>query len=171
MTALAIGRFAEEGPFVRARTRAIAAGYRIVGEWSPYPPETLGSGNGERGIVTAVVVATLLGGLVLFALASWNMLAAYPIDSGGRPPWAWQAFLLPAVEFSALCGAIGGVTLLFRNARLTRLHHSAFDLAEVAHASRDAFVLALGCDAGERANTALAILAEAGATHSRVVGA
>jgi len=170
MTAIAIATFDDEGPYLRARTRAVAGGRRIVGEWLPYASDALGEGEGQRGIRPVVILAGLAGAIGLFALTAWSMMIAYPLNAGGRPLWSWQAFLPAPVEFGALTAAIGGIILLFRNAQLTRLHHSAFDFREVERASQDAFVLAITCDAGEDSNDVLALMAEAGATHSRLIG-
>lgn len=170
MTALAIATFDEEGPYLRARTRALAAERRIVGEWLPYASEALGQGEGEGGIRPAAIVVGVGGAIGLFALTAWSAILAYPFDEGGRPLWSWPAFIPAPVEFGALAAAIGGFVVLFRNARLTRLHHAAFDFDEVARASQDAFVLAIACDAGEDANGVLALLATAGSSHARLIG-
>ena len=170
MSAVAIARFDSEGAFLRARTRAIAAGHRVVGEWTPYPSTALDSADGKRGILPAVLAGGAIGGLGLFAMEVWTSVVAYPIDSGGRALFSWPAFIPAPVELAAFTGAVGGIIALFVKARLTRLNHPAFDWGEVAHASRDSFVLALGCTAGQDANAAVALLAEAGATHSRVIG-
>lgn len=169
MTALALATFDEEGAFLRARLRALASERRIVGEWTPYPSEALASADGTGGILPATVAAGIAGAAGLFALTSWSAILAYPFNSGARPLFSWPAFLPATVEFGALVAAIGGVALFFRNAGLTRLHHPAFDLDEVAGVSGGSFVLALACDAGEDANEVLAMLAAVGATHSRLV--
>ena len=169
MTALVIAEFDGEGPFIRARLHVVAAGRRIVGEWLPFASDGLGRGEGDRGILAAVIVAGLAGSLGLFALTAWSAILAYPFNAGGRPLWSWPAFILAPVEFGALTAAIGGMALLFRNARLTRLHHSAFDFDEVGRASQDRFVLAVACDGGEDANAVIAMLTGAGAMHSRLV--
>lgn len=171
MSVVAIALFADEGPYLRARARAVADERRIVGEWMPYASDALGHGEGEKGILPGVVIGGAVGGLGLFAIASWSSGIAYPINSGARALWSWQAFIPAPVEFAALAGAIVGTILLFVRARLTRLNDAAFDFDEIAHASRDSFVLALGCDAGADAKAALALLTKAGATHSRLVGA
>jgi len=170
VTAIAIATFDEEGPYLRARTRAVAADRRIVGEWLPYASEALGDGDGQRGIRAAAIVVGVAGAVGLFALTAWSAMVAYPINEGGRPLWSWPAFIPAPVEFSALAAAIGGVALLFWNARLTRLHDSAFDFDEVGRASQDAFVLAIACDAGDDANGVLALLTTAGSSHARLVG-
>lgn len=169
MTVVALATFADEGAYLRARTRLVAAERRIAGEWLPYASDALGAGAGERGILPATVLAGFTGGGALLALTVWSAVVAYPFDSGGRPLFSWPAFIPAPVEFGALAAAIGGVILLFWNARLTRLHHGAFEWDEVGRASLDAFVLAVACDAGEDANTVLALLATTGATHSRLI--
>ena len=171
MTAIAIATFDDEGAYLRARTKAIARDRRIIGEWMPYASKALGSGEGESGILIWVLIGGAVGGFGLFALESWTAIWAYPIDSGARALWSWQAFIPAPVEFSALAGGIAGIIAFFVKARLTRLNHPAFDWGEVAEASQSSFVLALGCDQGEDANAALDLLAEAGATHSRSIGA
>jgi hypothetical protein len=171
MTAVAIATFDSEGAWLRARTRAVAHDHRIVGEWMPYASRALGRGEGEKGIMPGVLIGGMIGGFGLFALESWSAVLSYPINSGDRALESWQAFIPAPVEFSALTAGIAGVIMLFVKARLTRLNHPAFDWSEVAEASRSSFVLALGCHAGEDANTALDLLAEAGATHSRLIGA
>lgn len=169
MTALAIATFDEEGAFLRARLRAVTAERRIAGEWLPYASEALKGPDGTRLILAAAIAGGILGAAALFALESWSAVAAYAFDAGGRPAWSWPAFVPAPVEFGALAAAIAGTIAFFRNAGLTRLHHPAFDLTEVAAASHGAFVLAIICDEGEDANAAVALLAAAGATHSRIV--
>lgn len=171
MTALALATFDGEGPFLRARLRAIAEERRIVGEWTPYASEALAGADGTSGILSATVLAGLGGAAALFALTVWSAVSAYPFDAGGRPLFSWPAFVPAPVEFGALTAAIGGLLLFFRRAGLTRLHHPAFDLDEVAAASQGAFVLAIACDAGADGNALLAMLATAGASHSRLVSA
>lgn len=169
MTALAIATFDGEGAFLRARTRAVADGHRVVGEWLPHAAEHLGPGAGEERIRLVAILAGVAGGAALLALTAWSAILAYPLDTGGRPLWSWATFVPAPVEVGALAAAIGGLILLFRNARLTRLHHPAFAWEEVARAAQDSFVLALTCDAGADANAALALLAQAGATHTRLI--
>lgn len=174
MTVLAVALFATETTFMAARKEALRCGHHLVGEWLPYAGDALGSdegekGEGEEGIRTAVIIAGLLGAGGLFALTVWSSGWAYPLNSGGRPLLSWPAFIPAPVEFGALTAAIGGLLMLFRNARLTQLHHSAFDMPEVERASQDCFVLAIACDAGLQANAVLSLLARAGATHSRLV--
>lgn len=171
MTALALATFDSEGAFVRARVRAIADERRIVAEWTPFASDALGGQDGTRGIVPTMVVAGVVGTLALFGLEAWSAGVAYRFNAGGRPLLSWPAFVPAVVEVGALIAAVAGVAMLLWRAQLTRLHHPAFDLDEVVAASQGAFVLALACDAGEDANDLLALLAAAGAAHTRMVTA
>ena len=98
-------------------------------------------------------------------------MLAYPFDEGSRPLFSWPAFIPAPIEFGALAAAICGVAWFFRNAGLTRLHHPAFDIDEVAEAAQGEFVLAVACDAGTEGNAVLGALAAAGAIHSRLITA
>lgn len=170
MTALAVASFAERAPFRAAVAEARKAGRRIVGLWSPTEPDLPGD-EGSGGIVPAMAAAGVLGAGALYLLAWWSSVHGYPIDSGGRPLNSWPAFLVAPVEFGALVAGLAGVAAFFLRARLTRLHDAAFDIDEVAAGQRDRFVIAVACDAGEDANALVALLAGAGAVHSRVIEA
>lgn len=169
MTALALATFETEGTFVRARLHAIADERRIVGEWTPYASAALSGAAGTRGIVPAMVAAGVLGLAGLFALEWWSTAVVYPFPDGGRPLFSWPAFIPAVVEVGALVAAFAGVIVFGWRARLTRLHHPAFDFDEVLAASQGAFVLAIACDAGADAAALIAALARAGAAHTRVV--
>lgn len=171
MTALALACFDDEAPYLDARSRLLADERRIVGEWLPYAAESLGDGAGQSGIRPVIVIVGVIGAIALFGLTVWSAVSAYPFDLGARPAFSWPAFLPAPIEFGALAAAIGGVVMLFRNARLTRLHDSAFEIDEMLRASQGAFVLAIACDAGADANAVLETVAAAGATHSRLVTA
>ena len=169
MTALALACFADEGPYLRARTRLVADERRIVGEWLPYAADSLGPGAGESRIRGGAILTGVAGAIALFALTTWSAVFAYDFNSGARPLFSWPAFIPAPVEFGALAAAIGGIVLFFRNAGLTKLHHAAFDFDGMLAASQGAFVIAVACDAGEDANGLVATFTLAGATHSRVV--
>lgn len=168
MTAMALGSFAEEQAYRTAVARAGEHERRIVGLWTPYPVEIAGT-PGTGGIIAVTATSGLLAAALFILLEWWTAAVRYPFISGARPPASWAAFLVAPVEVGALAAGIAGVVMLIVRARLTRLHHPAFDLVEVEHAQRDRFVVALACTEGEDANAALRLLGEAGAAHSRLV--
>jgi hypothetical protein len=169
MTALALASFDREAPFREAVARAGEADRRIVGLWSPYPVEIGNMGEEVAAPIPWIALAGGWGAAILFyAFTWWTATQAYPFDSGGRPLHSWPVFLIAPVEFGALAAGIAGMIAFLARARLTRLHHPAFDIAEVERASSEHFVIALACDA-EDGNEVLALLLEAGAVHSRLV--
>lgn len=171
MTALALASFDREAPFRDAIGRARGDGRRIVGLWSPFPVEVGDIGEPQaRFVMWAAILGGLAGAALLYALIWWTATQAYPFDSGNRPLHSWQVFLIAPVEFGALAAGIAGIVAFLVKARLTRLHDAAFDLAEVERASSDRFVMAVSCDE-EDGNAVLALLAGAGAVHSRLVTA
>ena len=171
MTALALASFDREASFREAVARAGGAGRRIVGLWSPYPVEIAGIGEEPAAPIAWIAIAAGLGAAVLFyAFTWWAATQAYPFDSGGRPLHSWQVFLIAPVEFGALAAGIAGMIAFLVRARMTRLHDGAFDIDEVETASSTHFVIALACDADD-GNDVLALLAGAGAVHSRLVTA
>ena len=169
MSSLAIATFDTEAAFRHARRKAVSGRHVIVGEWMPYAIDPPIAAEGEAGILRSVLVGGATGGLLLFIVETWSAVLAYPIDTGARALWSWQTFIPAPVELSALTGALAGTIRMFVNASLTRLHHPAFELDEVARASRDSFVLALACDDDQSRNIAFRLLAEAGAKSSRLV--
>lgn len=169
MTALALASFTSEAPFREAIANAEETGRRIVGLWSPYPVEIGDIGEDVAASIPWMATIGGLGAAILFyAFTWWTATQAYPFNSGGRPLHSWQVFLIAPIEVGALAAGIVGMVAFLLRARLMRLHHPAFDIAEVERASSDHFVLALACDA-EDGNDVLALLAEAGAVHSRLV--
>lgn len=171
MTALVLGSFDRREPFRDAVVRLRQGERRIVGLWSPLPVEIPGQEGepGARGIAATLAIVGLAGAGALYLLIWWSAVIDYPFNSGGRPFNSWPAFLVAPVEFGALAAAIGGAIAFLVRARLTRLHDAAFDFDEACRGSVDRFVVAVRCDAGEDANGLVALLAEAGAVHSRVV--
>ena len=170
MTALALASFAHEAPFREAVAQARGDGRRIVGLWSPMPIEIGDVGEDTAYPIAWIAIAAgLLAAAGFYAFIWWTATVAYPFDSGGRPLHSWPVFLIAPIEFGALAAGIAGMIAFVVRAKLTRLHDGAFDLDELARASTDRFVIALACDADEDGAAAIAMLAEAGAVHSRLV--
>jgi len=169
MTALALASFEREAAFRAAVSRAGAEQRRIVGLWSPYPVELGDIGEEPAAPIPWIACLGGLGAAILFyAFIWWTATQAYPFDSGGRPLHSWQVFLIAPIELGALAAAVAGMIAFLIRARMTRLHHPAFDIAEVERASSDHFVIALSCDETEGGDV-LALLTRAGAVHSRLV--
>jgi hypothetical protein len=169
VTALAVASFDREAPFRAAVAEAQRAERRIVGLWSPVAVEIDGIGEEAAAPVPRIAVAGGLGAAILFyGFIWWTAVWAYPFDSGARPLHSWQVFLIAPIEFGALAAGFAAFVGFLVRARMTRLHDGAFDIEEVSRASSDRFVIALACDEAD-GNDVLALMAEAGAVHSRLV--
>lgn len=170
MTALALASYATEPRFREAVARATRAGRRIVGLWSPCSVELEGIGEAPaRPIAPVSIAAGLIAAAAFYLFEWWSETIAYPFNTGNRPLHSWPVFVIAPIEFGALAAGVAGMLVLLFTSRLTRLHDAAFDLDEVGLASSEHFVIAVACDAGEDANDTVALLAGAGAVHSRLV--
>lgn len=166
MTMLLVASFDHAAPF-RQAVDMLRRDQRIVDVWSPMPVD-LGD-EPDRAIIPTTAIAGAVGAVLLYLLTWWNVVYAYVLNSGGRPLHSWPAFLIAPVEFGALIAGAAGVVAFLVRGGLTRLNDPAFDIAEVAAASADRFVIAVRVDEGEDANDTIARLAESGAVHSRLV--
>lgn len=170
MSTLAIGSFARQADFVEALARARRTGRPVEGRWSPFPVEAPGDAPAPRiGIATIGALAGILGAGLFYLLEWWTAVIDYPVNAGGRALHSWPAFLVAPVEIGALSAGAAGLVAFLVRAGLTRLHHPAFAIDEIERASRDRFVLALYCEKGIDAQSALALLASAGAVETRLV--
>lgn len=170
MIALAIASFHAAEPFRQAIADARARDRAIVGLWSPMPVEVPEAPtDAGRAIRPVMAAAGLLGAAAFYLLTWWSAVFAYSFDSGNRPLHSWPAFLVAPVELGALVAGFAGLLAFGWRAGLSRLYHPAFDLDEVSRAAEGAYVIAIRCEAGEDANSMIALLGQAGAAHSRIV--
>lgn len=122
--------------------RARAAGFRRIDAYAPFMVEGLSEALDFRD--NRVPWLTLAGG-VLGAAVGYGMQVYtnldYPLDIGGRPLLAPQAFLLITFELMVLFAvlfSIGGMLVLNH---LPRLHHPLFSVDAFHLASSDKFFL------------------------------
>lgn len=168
MRAGVVGAFA--GPDeVLAAARALGLrGYRELEAFTPSPvpglAEALHLGRSRLGWLIAPVS---FGGAAFAFFVMWFVNAwDYPIDVGGRPPFAVPAFVPITFEVGVLSAAVFGFVALFWACGLPRFSHPLFHVDGFERASIDLYWLAI--DAGEaRRDPARAedALRELGATH------
>src|SRR3546814_5440833 len=65
----------------------------------------------------------------------------YPLNIGGRPLIAWQAFALIGFELTVLFSVLFMVVGFFVLNRLPRYHYPLFDIDNFEHVTRDGFFL------------------------------
>jgi hypothetical protein len=84
-------------------------------------------------------------------LLQWFSLAvAYPFDSGGRPLFSWQVFLLVPFEAGVLAAGIAGFITFLYICGLPGLYHPVFDVPGIERATSDRFFLMVSTSSDER---------------------
>lgn len=124
--------------------RAREAGFRSMDAYSPFPIEGIDEALSFHD--NRIPILALIGG-VLGAATGYGMQVYanldYPLNIGGRPLIAWQAFMLITFEVMVLFSVgftIVGMLLLNR---LPRLNHPVFNVESFHLASSDKFFLVI----------------------------
>lgn len=140
-----------------AVARLREAGLRKFEIYSPIPVDP-GGYPGPRNLWLDIGgLAGALAGVALgMAITVGQNVGQYPLNVGGRPLFAWPAFLIPAFELGVLFGAIGAAIAFLRVAGLPRLHNPLFGSARFERASEDRFFIAVTAGAGSNAEAVLA---------------
>jgi hypothetical protein len=127
-----------------AARRARAAGYRRLTAYSPFPiddlPEALGYSE-RTGIRPIILAGGVLGALTGYLLQWWTSSVDYPINVGGRPYNAWQAFVPITFELMVLFAALFAVVGLLALNGLPMPYHPVFNVPAFVGATRDRFFL------------------------------
>lgn len=145
MSAVLLAEFASETDFSAALIALRGRDIQIIEGLTPYPvagaDEPADPGPGRVTAAVAIVGFAVAGAFYL--LEWWTATAAYPFDSGGRPPDSWPAFIMGPFEFGIFAAALAGFIALLIQCRLPRLHDPVFELPDIERASQDRFFLAL----------------------------
>jgi hypothetical protein len=128
-----------------AANRVREAGYTKTDAYSPFPIHGLAEALGfkDRRISKFVLAGGIIGALAGYGLEYWTSAIAYPLNIGGRPLHSWVSFIPPAFETTILFAAFtAGITMIALNG-LPLPYHPVFNAPRFAHASQDAFFLAI----------------------------
>lgn len=123
--------------------------------YSPMPIE--GQHSGSR-LPLVMFAAGMLGFVGFFLLMSYADLQAYPLNIGGRPKFAWPAFVPIAFELGVLCAMAAGFVGYFVCCRLPRLYDAVDECPSFGNASRDGWFLEIRSDDAQRLARARAIV-------------
>lgn len=137
-----LGDFGTPERLVAAARTARGAGAREIHAFTPFPVDELNEvlGLRDRRIPWLGIAGAVFGAAGAYAMQIAINLA-YPLDIGGRPPVALQAFALIGFELLVLFAVLFMVAgfLLFN--RLPRYHHPLFWVERFERATRDGFFL------------------------------
>lgn len=112
-----LAEFNTPSALVHATEAAVAAGYRRMECYTPYPVEEAAEALGV--VKNRVPLLTLMGGIMglttAFLMQTWISKWGYPVNVAGRPLFSWPAFIIPTYEwtilFSGLSAAFGMLAL------------------------------------------------------------
>lgn len=139
-----VAEFDRPDALLAAARAARAAGFRRLEGFSPFPVAGLAAALGfrERTIAPAFLIGGLVGAATGFGLQIFTNLD-FPLNVGGRPLIAWQAFVLITFELMVLFSVGAGILTMLVGNRLPRLHHPLFEIPEFHFATNDKFFLAI----------------------------
>jgi Ni/Fe-hydrogenase subunit HybB-like protein len=161
----ALARFDGPGELLEAVKRLVAAGYRLLDTYSPFPIHGM-----EKALMlkrSKVPMFTLAGGIFGFTFAhslQWYQSAvAYRLDVGGKPINSPEAFVPITFETMVLYAAFGAVAGMLLLNGLPRLYHPVFRGRSFTRVTGDGFFLAVEArDPKFDQSATTALLAEAG---------
>jgi Alternative complex III, ActD subunit len=143
-----LAEFDTAAGIVRAAREVRAQGYRKLDAYTPYPMEEL---TDALDLHRTRVPLVVLGGGIFGLLFGWGLqyytaVVDYPINIGGRPIYAWPAFVVPTFETTVLFSAFAALFGMLALNGLPQPYHPAFNVPSFARASRDRFFLAVEAD-------------------------
>jgi hypothetical protein len=140
-----LAEFEDPEHLLAAARRAIAAGYRRLDAFSPFPVHGLDEAIGfHRNLVAPLVLlAGLVGAASGFSLQYWYHVIDYPLNIGGRPLNSWPAFIPITFELAVLLAAITALLGMLALNGLPKPYHPLFNAPRFALASRDRFFLCI----------------------------
>ena len=139
MSGVLVG-FATEQGLNTALERLAAAG---LGEIETYTPVAPAEDRSRSRLPLLMFVAGMIGFIGCFLLMAHADVTAYPVNVGGRPRFAWPAFVPIAFELAVLCALVAGFIGYFASCRMPRLYDPIDGCDGFARASRDRWFVAL----------------------------
>jgi len=137
-----LAEFADEDTLLDAARRARKEGYRCLDAFTPFPVD--GMAEVLRFRDRRIGWLSVIGGFAGFfgmLLVQLYVNADYPIEVGGRPIFAWPAFVVVDFEIMVLGAVLFPVLGMFYLNGLPKLHHPLFDTPRFSLASDDRFFL------------------------------
>ncbi|MBN1612107.1 MAG: DUF3341 domain-containing protein [Polyangiaceae bacterium] len=176
--AMVLGLFASADALMGAIASVRPHNLGRLEAYTPYPVHGIDEALGQRrsplgGMVTLMAI---IGALSALGAQYWISAIDFPIVTGGKAPWSWEAFVPIMFEVTVLFATFtaGLAMLLFLN-KLPFFGHPVLGSKSIAAITRDRFGLALEADEGALAKldieAARRALESAGADDVEVVPA
>jgi mono/diheme cytochrome c family protein len=114
--------------------------------YTPYPIHGIDHALGLRRspLGAMVMVMGVLGALTAFGFEYWVSASDYPLVTGGKAPWSWEAFVPIMFEVTVLFATFtAGLGMLFVMNRLPFFGHPVLGSKAITKITRDKFALAI----------------------------
>lgn len=138
--------FTSEQALNRAVECLMAQKLKDIETYTPKPLHEEVEAGGSP-LPLAMFIAGMLGFVGFLLLMTYADVHAYPLDIGGRPQFAWPAFVPIAFELGVLCAMGTGFFGYFWICRLPKLYAAVDSCDSFVAASRDGWFVAVhSCD-------------------------
>lgn len=132
--------FESEQALLRALNRLAAERLEDLDTYTPMPLDEAAAGS---PLPLVMFAAGMLGFIGAFLLMAYADVYAYPQNIGGRPNFAWPAFIPIAFEIGVLCAMGAGFFGYFVACQLPRLYEPIDECDGFRRASRDGWCVAI----------------------------
>jgi hypothetical protein len=137
-----LAAFTSESALNRAVERLAAEKLQVIETYTAKPLHEDLEPTGSP-LPLAMFVAGMLGFVGFLLLMTYADVRAYPLDIGGRPKFAWPAFIPIAFELGVLCAMGAGFFGYFWVCRMPKLYDAVDQCDCIANASRDGWFVAV----------------------------
>lgn len=162
-----VGCFDDEEVLLPAVKSVRRTGYKLHDVYTPMPIHGLDKAMGlrETSLHTATFIYGLTGTVVTLLCIGWIFLRDWPLNLGGKPPFALVAWIPITFELTILFSGVGVILTfcyLCQLAPLVKKHH--FHL----RATDDLFVMVLECSSKTNEAEVVNFLKSLGAVETNV---
>jgi hypothetical protein len=140
-----MAEFVSEEELLEATHQTVAAGYRRIDAYSPFPVDGLAEALRMRNtrLPWIILGGGILGAVTGYGMQVYAMAIAYPINVGGRPLNSWPNFIPVTFELAILFAAFAAVLGMFALNGLPMPYHPVFNVPNFELASRSHFFLVI----------------------------
>ncbi len=140
-----LAEFEEPEQLIAAVQKARREGYQKMDAYSPFPVEGLSEALGLKKTRLGWIV---LGGGIFGAIGGFGMqyyaqVISYPSVIGGRPLFAWPAYIPVTFETTILCAALSAVLGMLALNGLPKPYHPVFHEPRFEKASQTNFFICI----------------------------
>jgi len=172
MTFAVLGLFDNADALMTAIPKVKAQKLGRLETYTPYPIHGMDEAlELRRSPLGGMVLAMgILGALTAFGFQYWISAVDYPIVTGGKAPWSWEAFVPIMFEVMvAFATFTAGLGMLLLLNKLPFFGHPVLGARAMRGITRDRFALAIEADPLLDTEAALAALRAAGAVDLEVL--